>query len=41
MARYKENDSTVDFEKNIQVLRNYSLIALGVKIDIFKMYRLV
>ena len=41
MSRYEEVDSIVGFEENIEVLRNYSLIALRVENDVFEMHRLV
>ena len=41
MSRYEGDDSIVDFEEDIQVLRNYSLVALGVEKDVFEMHRLV
>ncbi|KAL8763279.1 MAG: hypothetical protein Q9194_007383 [Teloschistes cf. exilis] len=40
-SRYEENKSTVDFEEDIEVLRSFSLIALGIKTDVFEMHRLV
>ena len=41
MSRYKEIDNIVNFEKNIEMLRNYSLIALSVNNDVFEMHRLM
>ncbi|KAL8782815.1 MAG: hypothetical protein Q9195_009563, partial [Heterodermia aff. obscurata] len=41
MSPYEEDNSTVDFEEDIQVLRNYSLVALGVEKNVFEMHRLV
>ncbi|KAL8635912.1 MAG: hypothetical protein Q9228_006642 [Teloschistes exilis] len=41
MSHYEENKSTVDFEKDIEVLRSFSLIALGIETDVFEMHRLV
>ncbi|KAL8696332.1 MAG: hypothetical protein Q9201_007713, partial [Fulgogasparrea decipioides] len=40
-SHYKENDSIVDFEEDIEVLRSFSLITLGIKNDVFEMHRLV
>ena len=40
-SRYEENKSTVDFEEDIEVLRSFSLIALGIEKDVFEMHRLV
>ena len=39
--RYEEHNRTVDFEEDIKVLRNFSLPAIGVQSDVFKMHRLV
>ncbi|KAL9611366.1 MAG: hypothetical protein Q9167_003985 [Letrouitia subvulpina] len=39
-SRYGD-DGTVGFEKDIEVLRNFSLVAIGIKSDIFEMHRLV
>ncbi|KAL8864628.1 MAG: hypothetical protein Q9198_009744, partial [Flavoplaca austrocitrina] len=36
-----EDNSAVYFEEDIKVLRNYSLVALGVKNDVFEMHRMV
>ncbi|KAL9583475.1 MAG: hypothetical protein Q9203_005066, partial [Teloschistes exilis] len=41
MSRYEENKSTVDFEEDIEVLRSFSLIALGIETDDLEMHRLV
>ncbi|KAL9591591.1 MAG: hypothetical protein Q9179_007568 [Wetmoreana sp. 5 TL-2023] len=40
-SRYEEDDGTVDFAEDIEVLRSFSLVALGIKNDIFEMHRLV
>ncbi|KAL8873245.1 MAG: hypothetical protein Q9198_007058 [Flavoplaca austrocitrina] len=40
-SRYEENDNIMNFEEDIQVLRNYSLVALGIENDVFEMHRLV
>ena len=40
-SRYEENDSIVNFEEDIEVLRSFSLIALGTENDVFEMHRLV
>ena len=40
-SRYEENKSTVDFEEDIEVLRSFSLIALGIEKNVFEMHRLV
>ena len=40
-SRYEEDDSVVDFEEDIEVLRSFSLVALGIKNDAFEMHRLV
>ncbi|KAL8823653.1 MAG: hypothetical protein Q9191_005667 [Dirinaria sp. TL-2023a] len=40
-SRYEENDDCVNFEEDIQMLRNYSLVALGKENDVFEMHRLV
>ena len=40
-SQHEEDDSAVDFEENIKVLWDYSLVALGVENDVFEMYRLV
>ncbi|KAL9630085.1 MAG: hypothetical protein Q9164_006593 [Protoblastenia rupestris] len=41
MSRYEEDDSIVDFEEDVEVLRSFSLVALGIKNDVFEMHRLV
>ncbi|KAL8746091.1 MAG: hypothetical protein Q9190_001848 [Brigantiaea leucoxantha] len=38
---YKENDSTMDFEEDIKMLRSFSLVALGIENNVFEMHRLV
>lgn len=40
-SQYEENDRTVDFEEDIEMLRSFSLVALGIMIEIFEMHRLV
>lgn len=40
-SRYEENDDSVNFEEDIQMLRNYSLVAQGKENDVFEMHRLV
>ena len=40
-SRYEKDDSITDFEEDIKVLRNYSLVALGIENDVFEMHRLV
>ena len=40
-SQYEKDDSIMDFEEDIKVLRNYSLIALGIEDDIFEIHRLV
>ncbi|KAL8909866.1 MAG: hypothetical protein Q9171_004816 [Xanthocarpia ochracea] len=40
-SRYEGDDSIVGFEEDIQVLRNFSLVALGIENDVFDMHRLV
>ncbi|KAI4086952.1 MAG: hypothetical protein L6R37_008369 [Teloschistes peruensis] len=40
-SRYEENKSSLDFEEDIEVLRSFSLIALGIETDVFEMHRLV
>ncbi|KAI4193680.1 MAG: hypothetical protein LQ350_008211 [Teloschistes chrysophthalmus] len=40
-SRYEENKSTMDFEEDVKVLQSFSLIALGIKTDVFEMHRLV
>lgn len=40
-SRYEENDSTVDFDEGIQVLRSFPLVILGMENDFFEMHRLV
>ncbi|KAI4090169.1 MAG: hypothetical protein L6R37_007936 [Teloschistes peruensis] len=39
--RYEEKQSTADFEEDIEVLRSFSLVALGMENDVFEMHRLV
>ena len=41
MSQYKKDDNTMDFEEDIDVPRNYSLVVLGVKNNVFEMHRLV
>lgn len=41
ISQYQEDDSIVNFEEDIEVLRNYSLVTLGVENDVFEMHRLV
>ena len=41
MSQYKKDDNIMDFEEDIEVLRNYSLVALGVENNVFEMHRLV
>lgn len=40
-SRCEANDGAVDFEEDIEVLRSFSLVALGIEKDIFEMHRLV
>ncbi|KAI4221404.1 MAG: hypothetical protein L6R40_008636 [Gallowayella cf. fulva] len=40
-SRYEENNNIMNFEEDIKVLRNYSLVALGIENDMFEMHRLV
>lgn len=40
-SRYEKDDSIMDFEENIEVLRNYSLVALGIEKEMFEIHRLV
>ena len=41
MSQYEEDASIVDFEEDIEVLRSFSLVALGIENDVFEMHRLV
>ena len=41
MSQYKEDDSTVDFKGDIEVLRSFSLVTPGIENDVFEMHRLV
>lgn len=40
-SQYEEDDSVMDFEEDIKVLRDYLSVALGVDDDMFEMHRLV
>ena len=40
-SRYEENNNIMNFEEDIKVLRNYSLVALGIENDMFEMHPLV
>ncbi|KAI4219106.1 MAG: hypothetical protein L6R36_008560 [Xanthoria steineri] len=38
---YPESNNIMNFEEDIKVLRNYSLVALGIENDVFEIHRLV
>lgn len=40
-SRYGENNSAVNFDDDIEILRNYSLVAVGIQSDLLEMHRLV
>ena len=40
-SRYEEHDSAVDSEADVEVLRDFSLVAIGIPSDVFEMHRLV
>ena len=41
MSQYKKDDNIMDFEEDIEVLRNYSLVALRIENNVFEMHCLV
>lgn len=40
-SRHEETDDIVAFEKDFEVLRSFSQVALGIENDVFEIYRLV
>lgn len=40
-SRYEKHESIEDFGEDIEVLRSFYLVTLGIKNDVFEMHRLV